>query len=120
MSKTLEEMVAQSSLEELRRYYITMLRDVSDDEVRIDEMAAMVLSKEFLEGDTYYVPSKLGIVEEVIQQLQEARETITKLENQLVFMTAERDAVVSEFQHLVEENIKLQQMIIMLTPKQDE
>ena len=66
----LEDSVDKIPIEDLRRYYCENLRDQSDDDTEIRELAARVLPEINVEGDSYGFPSIPTIVESLVLMIE--------------------------------------------------
>ena len=73
MSDALDHVIAERSLDELRCLYKTLLLDSCHTEVEIDALAARVLDRDWLNGDSYGVPDTIQIVERLVQEIERLR-----------------------------------------------
>ena len=66
----LEDSVDKIPIEDLRRYYCENLRDQSDDDTEIRELAARVLPDLDVNGDSWGVPAITDIVESLVLMIE--------------------------------------------------
>jgi hypothetical protein len=73
----LDEHISKLPDEQVRRFYRDLLIDQCEQDADIKEEASKVLSQEWLDGDSYFVPCSGCIVEELVKIILELRQTKT-------------------------------------------
>lgn len=69
-NQTLIDHVNNKSIEELRKLYILLLEDSVDDDTKIRQLAAEVLTDFEINGDSYGVPTIVDIVELLVKKIK--------------------------------------------------
>lgn len=69
----LDERIAEMPDEQVRRFYRDLLIDQCEQDEDIKQEASKVLSQEYLDGDSYFVPCSGCIVEELVKIILEYR-----------------------------------------------